>query len=603
MRTPAQSLPLALAALMAVTLHTAACSPDGSGTRSGRGGAAPSGSGGSTPTGGTSGSGTAGAGIWGQGGAGGTGGGAGVGGSDAAGTTGTAGSAAGSGGMSTGGRGGATGGASGNGGNGGNVGTSGSGGSSGSAGSAGRGGVGVAGRGGASGTAGGPGGAVAGSGGGGGGGGGAGGDPGPTGTPTVLTDDGGWCWFQQPRALFYGTRMIVASLAAGWNDASVRGNPRAVVYDFSTAKAQTIDLHSNLELDDHDAPAFMVRTDGRILAVYEKHDSENHFYYRISDGADGLTWGAERTFTPSTSSSLTYANVFRLPGESNRVYNFFRGIDGSFKPSYATSDDEGQTWKKGNVVIDFTSGTTLQRPYVRYVSNGTDTVHFIYTEAHPRDYDTSLYHMTYKGGSLYASDGTRLAALTQGITATQGTRIYKSDANHVAWGSDVVLDGAGRPFVTYSVQMNSAGLPVGQGGDDIRYRYARWDGTAWRDYALAYAGSRLYSGEDDYSGLATLDPDDISVVYLSTNADPVTGTPLKSAADGKRHYEIYRGVTADQGSTWAFTPITHDSTSDNLRPLLPHGGDGHQKALLWLRGVYRKYTDYQQQVVALFWRR
>ena len=61
-------------------------------------------------------------------------------------------------------------------------------------------------------------------------------------------------------------------------------------------------------------------------------------------------------------------------------------------------------------------------------SNGTDTVHFIYTEAHPRDYDTELYHIAYKGGSLYGSDGMCLAPLTEGITATQGTRIYQADA-------------------------------------------------------------------------------------------------------------------------------------------------------------------------------
>ncbi len=430
-----------------------------------------------------------------------------------------------------------------------------------------------------------------------------GGNAGPSGTPVVLSEDAGYCWFQQPRALFYGTRMLVASVSSGSADASIRGNPRAVIYDFSTSKATTVDLHSKLELDDHDAPAFMIRTDGRILAIYQKHDEENHFYYRISDGADGLTWGSETTFTPSASSSLTYANLFRLPAESNRVYDFFRGIDGSFKPSYATSDDQGQTWKRGNVVINFTSGATLQRPYVRYASNGTDTVHFFYTEAHPRDYDTSVYHVMYKGGSLYASDGTLLAPLTQGITATQGTRVYKADANHVAWGSDIVLGPSGRPVVTYSVQMDSAGLPQGQGGADIRYRYARWDGTAWRDYALAYAGGKLYSGEDDYSGLATIDPDDTSVVYLSTNANPTTGAPLMSAGDGKRHWEVFRAVTPDQGATWAFTPITHDSTQDNLRPLLPPSIDGHQKALIWLRGVYRAYTSYQQQMVALFWRR
>jgi len=180
--------------------------------------------------------------------------------------------------------------------------------------------------------------------------------------------------------------------------------------------------------------------------------------------------------------------------------------------------------------------------------------------------------------------------------------IFPGDPQHVAWSVDVVLDQAQRVVTTYSVQVDSAGLPVGQGGDDIRYRSACLENGTWSDHALAYAGTRLYSGEDDYSGLVAIDPADSSVVYLSTNADPATGTPLTSAGDGRRHYEIFRGVTGDGGATWTFTPVTRDSTVDNLRPILPPPGDGGQRALLWLRGTYTAYTNYQQQVVARLWR-
>ena len=167
---------------------------------------------------------------------------------------------------------------------------------------------------------------------------------------------------------------------------------------------------------------------------------------------------------PSASTSLTYSNIYKLSGEANRIYDFYRGLDGSFKPSYAYSDDSGQTWTSGNVIIQVPSTGTLQRPYVRYVSNGTDTVHFIYGEGHPRDLDTSLYHLYYKGGALYRSDGTRIAALSEGLSVpTLGTRIFQADSQHVAWASDLVLDSQSRPVVTYSVQMNSAGLPTGQG--------------------------------------------------------------------------------------------------------------------------------------------
>jgi hypothetical protein len=166
---------------------------------------------------------------------------------------------------------------------------------------------------------------------------------------------------------------------------------------------------------------------------------------------------------------------------------------------------------------------------------------------------------------------------------------------------DLELDEKQYPVAAYSVQVGSAGLPTGQGGDDIRYRYARWDGASWKDFPLAFGGSRLYSGEDDYSGLASIDPADVNVVYLSTNADPVSGKPLISTADSKRHYELFRATTADGGQSWQFTPITRNSTLDNLRPLVPPPSADGRRALLWLRGVYRAYTDYQQELLMVSW--
>jgi hypothetical protein len=418
--------------------------------------------------------------------------------------------------------------------------------------------------------------------------------------PVVLTDDAGYCWFEDPRAVFHAGKLVVGSVASGWSQAARRGDVEAVVWDFATSRANVVELKNQLELDDHDSPAFVVRPDGRLLALYARHDGEAHFYYRVST-ADTPTFGAERTFAPTSTTRVTYSNAFLLSSESNRIYDFYRGLDASFKPSYAYSDDLGETWRNGNIVINVPT-TERHRPYVRYASNGTDTVHLVYTEAHPRDFDNSVYHVFYRAGSLYKSDGTLIRTLAQGLTTpTEGTRVYQGGANNVAWVVDMALDGSGRPVVVYSVQMNSASLPTGQGGDDIRYRYARWSGTAWQDYPLAYAGQRLYSGEDDYSGLVAIDPVDPNVVYLSTNANPTTGAALTSTADNLRHYEIFRATTSNGGQAWAFTPVTQNSRLNNLRPIAPRPAPNGQRALVWLRGTYRSYTDYQQEMVAVFW--
>ena len=95
-----------------------------------------------------------------------------------------------------------------------------------------------------------------------------------------------------------------------------------------------------------------------------------------------------------------------------------------------------------------------------------------------------------------------------------------------------------------------------------------------------------------------LDPTDASVVYISTNANPTTGAALTSTADGRRHYEIFRGDTTNAGDSWQWTPVTSNSTLDNLRPIVVSDGAA-RKVLLWLRGTYRAYTDYQQQVLML----
>lgn len=424
----------------------------------------------------------------------------------------------------------------------------------------------------------------------------------------VVSDDGGWCWFESPGALQHGNLLLIGSVASGGNNENRRGNIELHIHDCSSQITDHVILHEQFELDDHDGPALLIRPDNRLLVLYAKHGTEAHNYSRISllDAKPFRQFGPVQLYTPSPTTELTYANLFLLPNESNRIYNFFRGLDGSFKPSYLYSDDLGTSWHNGNVYINVQS-TQKHRPYVRYTSNERDTIHIVYTEGHPRDYDNSLYHIYYSAGQLYQSDGTKLCSLQVGLNSPdQGTQIYRGDAQHVAWIVDLVLDNHDYPVCIYSVQYNSEGLPVGQGGDDLRYRYARWDGSTWHNYPLAYAGCRLYAGEDDYSGLAAIEPNDPSVVYISTNSDPVTGNPLISRSDGQRHYELFRGSTNDNGQTWTWTSLTNDSNADNLRPMRPRNTNQQNPspyhALVWLRGKYLAFTDYLQEVVAHVWK-
>jgi hypothetical protein len=152
--------------------------------------------------------------------------------------------------------------------------------------------------------------------------------------------------------------------------------------------------------------------------------------------------------------------------------------------------------------------------------------------------------------------------------------------------TDLHLDKSERPVVLFTVQRDGAGVPMGAGGMDHRFHYGRWDGAQWQVHEIAFAGTRLYPGEDDYTGLGAIDPQDTRVVYISTDADPVTGKPLISRANYRRHHELFRGVTIDGGKSWKWLAITAHSTTDNLRPLVPVWND-RRTALVWMRGAYR----------------
>jgi hypothetical protein len=424
----------------------------------------------------------------------------------------------------------------------------------------------------------------------------------------VLNDDGGWCWFQDERALVVGGRLVFGSVAAGRYDPSRRGAVEVTGVDFATHVLTRVRLNESPlppedGYDDHNTPAFLVRHDARLLTVYAGHGTENRFRYRVSRRpGDPEAWGEERSFAPSPSSRVTYSNLHRLPGEDGRILNFYRGLDDLFKPSVAWSDDAGETWTSGGIVIDVPD-EFRHRPYVKYVSDDRGAVHLLYTEGHPRNFDNSVLHVVLRDGLLHRSDGAPIRPLAEGLRSPEeGSRVFRGDADNVAWVVDASLDAEGRPFVAYSVQKGSAGLPPGQGGEDHRYRLARWTGAEWTDGEMVFAGRRLYPREDDYTGGVALVPGDPDTVFISTSADPVTGAPLVSAADGQRHWEIFRGSRRGEGSgeerVWHWTPLTRDSTSDNLRPIVPQA-EAREPILLWLRGTYRTYTDYDLEVVGL----
>ncbi len=424
--------------------------------------------------------------------------------------------------------------------------------------------------------------------------------------PRVLAPDGAWTWYNDPRALYHNGLLYFGYVRS--NDA------RSVLsaYDPRTGVATVQWASGWTQRDDHDNPALLPLRDGRLLALYARHGTTKSFEYRWStttNPASAADWTAEQVFT-NTSASVTYCNPFQLADEGGRVYQFTRNLN--FNPTFVWSDDAGTNWSTPQLLIRTGGGGV--RPYMKYASDRTNRVDFLYTDGHPRDVTNSLYHLYYEGGALRQTDGTFLKALADAPllhdSGERGAVIYAystaetNDPNaHIpggrAWCWEIAHPPGGEPVCVFTVQRDQV-MGANWYDDRIYYYYARWTGAGWQKRFIAHAGRPLYQNEDDYAGGIALDPHDPAVVYLSSNAaDPfdlsqTTNVPLRTDA----RYEIWRGVTADGGLTFAWEPVTTNSAKDNLRPYVPQGRPGN-RSLVWFRGVYTTYTSFRTEVVGL----
>ncbi len=429
-----------------------------------------------------------------------------------------------------------------------------------------------------------------------------------------LKPNGGWCWYQAPRAIVTREGAVVFTTVSGDGYAGLDpGDLWVTAWKPQEGTLSHFELHDRLQRDDHDAAGLLELAHGKLLAVYGKHGSDALQRSRMTtERGDISDWTEEKTL--DVGAPYTYSNVFRLAHEVGRIYNFSRTR--GYNPNCTISDTGGRTWRYGWRLLSWEAsdlkgdprftGIDGGRPYVRYASNGMDQIHFVTTEDHPRAYDNSIHHGFYWNGKLHDSHGRVVGEPgldgTSPLKPGSFTEVFRGSADAVAWTVDLELDRYGDPYAVFSVQVDGANRRgtrgAGDAGQDHRYYYARFDRKGWHVHEMAFAGTRLYPNEDDYTGLVALDPEDPDVVVISTNADPATGEPLMSQADGLRHWELFRGTTSDGGATWAWHALTRDSTADNLRPVIP-ARSGSKRIVLWCRGDLISYTNYRLDVCAL----
>jgi hypothetical protein len=399
-----------------------------------------------------------------------------------------------------------------------------------------------------------------------------------------LTQDGAWCWFSDPRAIYDQEQIIT-----GWVKAD--GSIEAATFKPASAAVRTHVLYPKLESDDHDNPSFVKTGDGKLLVTYTTHSGPDGFFmHKTGNGTDITSFGPGEEISLLDSTELekfpkvhvTYANPYRLEAENNRLYCFGRWT--GYKPNMMWSDDNGETWSKSKVFITNEPFDPNNRPYAKYYSDGKSRIHVIFTDGHPRVEPTnSVYYCYYENGAFFRADGTQIADMNSlPFEPKDATVIYESnETDGRAWIADVAADAEGRPVVLYTKSPSET---------DHRYWYAKYDGSKWINHEMCRAGKwfpHTQEGkterEPHYFGNLTVHPEKTNVVYLSREVGDV--------------FEIERWETSDDGKSWKSEAITKDSQLDNVRPYLPRYGSKGKEIVFWMENrKYIHYTDYQTAI-------
>jgi hypothetical protein len=400
----------------------------------------------------------------------------------------------------------------------------------------------------------------------------------------LVNENGAWSWFEDERAIVDPNtgNVLVGSIANGAGTGSTARHGSVEVYSFNLADRQVhTSSFGQIQADDHNTPALLVRPDGRYLAAYAEHSINRLTRTKISAFPGNATaWTDPPAFT--NAANATYNNLFRLSAEG-KTYNFTRTV--GFDPNFLVSTNDGDSWSYGGKLLQDPANSNSTRPYLKYASNDVDRIDFITTEGHPRDFNNGIYHGYLEGGKLYRTDGTEIGNLGSSPSAQAFTPVFSPTASrNRAWTTDLSLDASGNPVAVFTTRVDSLGAA------DHRFFYGRYVGGTWQVNEIAKAGAGLYPTEGDYTGLAAIDPRDPSTLYISSPFNPAT-----SAATS--NHEIYKGVTSNNGASWTWTPVTQNSTVDNLRPIVPKWSGG--TALMWMRGTYSSYTNYGMAIVGL----
>lgn len=401
-----------------------------------------------------------------------------------------------------------------------------------------------------------------------------------------LTRDGSWCWFGDPRAVFYNGLVYY-----GWCDTAGRVMVAQLDPATGTRRRFQVGTYINAsgqpQVDDHGNPSLVMR--GGKLVVFWCWHAGPQMKYRIASAVGSVeAFGPEIVCAAGNTpggNGFTYPNPCDMTGANGQMYLFWRG--GDFQPTlsrtYAGGPGVGGNgWQTAKHLFSAPSGV---RPYMKVLADDPHGwIHLAMTDGHPRDVATSIFYTRFQvpDGTFRRANGGVLGTLSAvdagtPIPVASLDLVYDGSAgsgNPRGWVWDVQADGAGLPVVAFATVPGRSGHA---------YHVARSDGLpggGWNVTTVCAAGGSIAQDiEDQYSGGIVLDPADLSRVVVSRQDTPDQWQRLES--------------WTDTGPGWSQDAVLTDGETQNVRPFFVRGAPATlPNRLMWVRGTYGTFVDY-----------
>jgi hypothetical protein len=380
----------------------------------------------------------------------------------------------------------------------------------------------------------------------------------PTHFALTTAPDGGWLplAMTHPRAVYAGGKTFF-----GWIDGTT-GDVRIAAWNHATRAIEgPTTLNPTFAIDDHNAPAILVRSsDQRLVVVYCSQATPTSIRKVISaNPLDVTNWSSESTFSPAGSNYL-YTTMYQMAVTGpSRIYVYWKDFPSNTHMREATSSNGGSSFAGGTIIWTSTNA------YWVTASDGDSRIDYVVTDIAPSVGVNKLYHFYQDTslGQLYASDGT---TITTPATPANATLIYSGA--EAMWPYSMTYTADGRPVVACATQETG-----------VQYREIRYvSGTTWDQHLIVATTEGGFFG-NQAQGIAQEDgnPDR---VFLGRDV---------AAGD----FEIFEYVSADDGDTWTqLKQVTTGSAPD-----FPYGPAGVKDfaadlAFLWLTGTYTDFDDY-----------